>query len=184
LPQNPENPIVELPAMPTLITAIETKSADADAEDEDDEEVEDKDDEDDDDEDDDDEENDEDAEDDDDEENDAEVHEFQSTFVVSTENGESLQFLSFIENGENKITISMNGNITLPIDTLTSYLDEIDSSLKRSASAAASAAKAEEADARDLNLPAVINYLLTFFVILIYSGTVSYAMTIAMNAPL
>jgi len=74
----------------------------------------------------------------------------------------------------------MNGNITLPIDTLASYLGEIDNSLTRSAAAAAAA----EADDRDHNLPAVINYLLTFFVILIYSGTVTYALTIAMNAPL
>jgi cobalamin biosynthesis protein CobT len=87
--------------------------------------------------------------------------------TVTTENGESIQFLSFISNGERKVRI--NDSITLPLDVLRDHLDDIDLSLDRLV-------------AND-NEPVISNTLLAASLIFIYVATFTYFYLIYINMP-
>jgi hypothetical protein len=88
--------------------------------------------------------------------------------TVDTENGESIQFLSFISNGERKVRI--NDSITLSLEDLRNHIDDIDLSLDRLV--------AKEKG------PEISNTFLAASLIFIYASTFTYFYLIYTNMPL
>jgi hypothetical protein len=87
--------------------------------------------------------------------------------TVDTENGESIQFLSFISNGERKVRI--NDSITLSLEDLRNHIDDIDLSLDRLV--------AKEKG------PEISNTFLAASLIFIYASTFTYFYLIYTNMP-
>jgi hypothetical protein len=93
-----------------------------------------------------------------------------NNFTVTTENGESLQFVSFFSNNERMVKIELDGSITLPLDTLRSYVNNIDLELDR-------VIYTEDSE------PILSNSLLFLIVISIYMALAIYIHLIIKNMP-
>lgn len=90
--------------------------------------------------------------------------------IVTTENRESIQFVSFISNGERKVRIQLDGPITLSLENLRDHIDEIDLSLDRLV-------------ANDKQ-PVISDTALFTFLFFIYIATFAYFYLIYINMPI